>query len=166
MERSSQVIKQAWHQCNWGLDNLETLQRRLYHCRVEITKWSAKHRRDVHKEIEEKEARLREIQLKEGPGDSELINHLDKELDKLLELKDQKWRQGAKRNWYSLEDKNTRYFHACAMQKQKKNRIHSVLNEDNIVVDTDIEIEEVLNEYFQNLFTSSNPSSMELDDCL
>lgn len=57
-------------------------------------------------------------------------------------------------------------FHACATQSQRKNRIHLVLNEDNQVVDVEVESKEVFNKYFQKLFTSSNPSSMEIDECL
>lgn len=47
-----------------------------------------------------------------------------------------------------MRDKNNRYFNAYATQRQRKNIIHSVLNEDNKVVDTDFEMEEVFNVYF------------------
>lgn len=92
MEGSNQVIKQAWYNHNWELDNLKNLQKRLNNYRVKITIWSTKHRRYVNKEIEEKTTQLREIQRREGPRESELIRQLDKELDLLLELEDQKWK--------------------------------------------------------------------------
>lgn len=63
---------------------MDNLQKRHHHYKAKITRWSAKHRRDANIEIEEKATLLREIQQREGPGDSELIRQLDKELDMLL----------------------------------------------------------------------------------
>lgn len=118
-----------------------------------------------NQEIEEKTILLKEIQRREEPRDGVIIRQLDKEFANLLELEDIKWKQHAKRIWYGLEDQNTRYFYACVTHRKRKNRIHYVLNEDNVLVSSPSYIEEVIIGYCQELFTSSNPFSIDLEDC-
>lgn len=70
--------------------------------------------------------KLKQEQEVEGQHNADTIKSLQKELGMLLEKEDLKWKQRAKRNWYLLGDRNTRFFHACASQKRKKNRIKEI----------------------------------------
>lgn len=72
---------------------MENLYKRLKYCSVELGRWSAKHRKDANKEIEEKTTLLKEIQQREGPRDGVMIRQLDKEIAELLELDNIKWKQ-------------------------------------------------------------------------
>lgn len=56
------------------------------------------------------------------------IKRLKRELGLLLEKEDLRWKQRAKKHWLKNGDKNTKFFHACANQKRKKNIIKSVLD--------------------------------------
>jgi len=51
---------------------------------------------------------------------------LKEELDNLLEVEDLKWRQRAKEDWLKYGDRNTKYFHACASQKNRRNLIREI----------------------------------------
>ena len=58
---------------------------------------------------------------------------LQEKVGLLLEMEDIKWRQRAKRNWYTLGDKNTRFFHECANQRRKRNKIVSILDNQSVL---------------------------------
>jgi hypothetical protein len=51
-------------------------------------------------------------------------------LNSLLEQEELKWRQRAKENWLKNGNQNTKYFHAYASQRSKKNDITEVLDKD------------------------------------
>lgn len=65
-----------------------------------------------------------------------------------------------------MGDQNTKYFHVCANHRRKKNQILSVLNKHHNLVFSPPEILGVFDEYFQELFSSSQPSSSIMDECL
>ncbi|XP_042979926.1 uncharacterized protein LOC122310106 [Carya illinoinensis] len=66
--------------------------------------------------------------------------------------------------WYG--DKNSKYFHACANEKRRKNYIGSVYDEGNRKREGYKEVEETFQGYFQNLFLSSEPSCTDIEECL
>jgi hypothetical protein len=49
-----------------------------------------------------------------------------REINKMLEIEDIKWKQRAKRNWYCMGDWNTQFFHAWANQRRHSNAISSI----------------------------------------
>ena len=63
--------------------------------------------------------------------------------------------------WLREGDRNKRYFHAKTKQRRAKNRITRLKNSMNQWVGTEEGIEEVATTYFQQLFTSSNPTSID-----
>ncbi|XP_042974742.1 uncharacterized protein LOC122306380 [Carya illinoinensis] len=84
----------------------------------------------------------------------------------LLEKEDLRWKQRAKRNWYKHGDRNTKYFHACANQRRKRNCIKEVEDENCRMVKGHKEVEAVFRNYFETLFQSSQPGVEEIDKCL
>lgn len=79
-----------------------------------------------------------------------------------LEEEDTKWRQRAKQNWYQLGNQNIRFFHTCATQRCKRNHILHIRNQAGFVVSTLEEVNSTFHEYFQQLFTTSRPTSEEI----
>ena len=68
------------------------------------------------------------------------------------------WRQRARLNWFQGGDCNTSFFHAKASSRQRKNLIEGLMDVDGIWQEDEGKIEEVVVEYYNNLFTSSSPS--------
>lgn len=62
------------------------------------------------------------------------IKQLEDKIALWLEQDDIKWRQRAKRNWYRLGDKNTKFFYACALQRRRTNKIYSIKNNQGHVI--------------------------------
>ena len=79
---------------------------------------------------------------------------LQKELNKRLDQEDLKWQQRAKVNWLKLGDRNTKFFHASANQRCKRNRIFSITDEMGIVWESRTEILEAFIDDFDALFTT------------
>ena len=53
-------------------------------------------------------------------------------------------------------DRNTKFFHECASQRKRKNEISRLRNQHGDWVSDKSEMEGMVNNYFHNLFTSSN----------
>jgi hypothetical protein len=58
-------------------------------------------------------------------------------------------------------DKDTKFFHARASQRQGMNKISAIIDEDGITSNMPEGMEEAFVSYFSNLFTSSMPMGME-----
>ncbi|XP_042944707.1 uncharacterized protein LOC122278595 [Carya illinoinensis] len=113
-EECNEVLKRVWDQV--GETNLLS---KLESSEVTLLKWNRIKILDSKKEIQDRTDELRLLQMNESRGNISEIKSLQKELEKLLEQKDMKWRQRAKQNWFQLGDRNTRFFHSCATQRQK-----------------------------------------------
>lgn len=127
-------------------------------------RWDAKQKRDSAQFIKLKTNLLCELQSREGPNDREEINKLDQEIALLLEMEDTKWKHRAKKSWFHIGDKNTKFFHACTSQRKEKHQIKQLKVENNQVVTSLAAINEAFVTYFQNVFTSSNPSQLAIEE--
>lgn len=72
---------------------------------------------------------LTELQQTEGPTNVAVMRTLQNELHVMMEQEDLKWRQRAKDTWLKHDDRNTKYFHACANQQKKGNLLLNILDE-------------------------------------
>lgn len=61
--------------------------------------------------LEKKILQLKQLQHHEAKNNTEAIKKLDDEINTILEHDDLKWHQRAKKAWYQLGNKNTKYFH-------------------------------------------------------
>lgn len=64
------------------------------------------------------------------------------------------WKQRARINWLKLGDKNIAFFYSQASQRQKKNLIHKLKDEEGREMEFIQDIEGVAKSYFQNLFSA------------
>ena len=67
------------------------------------------------------------------------------------------WRQRARITYIKEGDRNTRFFHCRATQRKRRNSITSIRNQANEVCTDKEQIVATFVEYYQHLFTSSNP---------
>lgn len=58
----------------------------------------------------------------------EEIRRIHDDLRKKLEEEELRWRQGAKRHWYKMGERNTKYFHASMCQSKKKKELYQENN--------------------------------------
>jgi hypothetical protein len=82
-------------------------------------------------------------------------------IDELLEQEELKWKQRAKEEWLKSGDRNTKYFHACATQRRKRNTIDQIHDGGGRLCRTVESIEEAFVNFYGELFTSARPTNME-----
>jgi hypothetical protein len=98
----------------------------LNSCKQALTFWSKIKFGAGTRKIKDVLRHLERLQRDENPGNLKTIREVQLELHKLLEMEDLKWKQHAKRNWYTKGDRKTKFFHAWANQRKRQNFIEKV----------------------------------------
>jgi hypothetical protein len=86
------------------------------------------------------------------------------ELNSLLEQEDLHWSQRAKENWLRYGDQNSKYFHACASQKNRRKHIVEIMDMGGRLCCSKEDIENAFICYYDDLFTAG--TDLELENCL
>jgi hypothetical protein len=116
----------------------------------------------IQKEITRLEEKMNDQSLWAGNDDGHCrYKRIEKEHGELLKLQETMWRQRSRVVWLRDGDKNTKFFHNKASQRAKVNGINKIKDEDGVWWRGDEHVERVLINYFDNLFSSSNPSNIE-----
>jgi exonuclease III len=89
------------------------------------------------------------------------IHQLETKMDELIHKEEIWWAQRAKSNWLNHGDKNSKYFHYKASQRKRKKTINFIKDTDGSSKTQNKEIQEVFLKYFQEIFTSSNPTNFQ-----
>jgi hypothetical protein len=156
-----ELVRQVWRVKKQGVNVWEDLHSKMGNSKRVLLCWKKKNASPTEEIVKKK---IGEIQLLQEIGGSEnltTIRSLQNEVDVALADEESKWRQRAKEQWLKLGDKNSKYFHACASQKNRRNKIHRVEDEEGQVCDSQEDIEAAFLHYYQNLFSTSVPGGVE-----
>ncbi|KAK3198557.1 hypothetical protein Dsin_021972 [Dipteronia sinensis] len=85
------------------------------------------------------------------------IKSLKKMVEGLLEKDEIYWKQRSTADWLCDGDQNSKFFHARASARKRKNFISSLLNKNGCPQDTDEGMADTIREYFSDIFRSSIP---------
>lgn len=108
----------------------------------------------------------------EGSNSSEVyvkISQAERELENLLKEEESYWKMRAREDLLKIGDKNTKWFHAKASNKKRKNEIKGIVDENGQWVISEEEIGTATTSFFKKLLISSNPSSdsiLEVTNCI
>ncbi|XP_075654904.1 uncharacterized protein LOC142625081 [Castanea sativa] len=92
---------------------------------------------------------------------SEEIRSVRKELNSWLNTEEVMWHQRSRNMYLVAGDRNTRFFHVKASNRNLKNLIEG-MEDGSGIWQTSLEaIERIVIDYFSSLFTTSNPSNIE-----
>ena len=83
------------------------------------------------------------------------------ELNCWMDKKDDIWRQRSRISRMQSGDRNTRFFHEKASARYKKNFIEGLMDENGVWLEGDKHVEELTLQYYERLFTSSDPTKFE-----
>ena len=87
------------------------------------------------------------------------IKALTDEVHKLMEKEECMWHQHLRTDWLKFGDQNTKYFHCRAIERNKRNFITSLENEQGIWVEGEDQIGNLVTRYYSSLFTMANPTN-------
>ncbi|KAL5572799.1 hypothetical protein UlMin_022396 [Ulmus minor] len=91
---------------------------------------------------------------------------LEKILYALRYNEERYWRQRSKDMWLKYGDSNSKFFHQKASARKSKNSITGLLDLNGEWCDSEHGMVEIIESYFETLFSSSSPSSIVLDQVL
>ncbi|XP_074314685.1 uncharacterized protein LOC141649916 [Silene latifolia] len=135
------------------------LVRILQECARELRDWRGLNINCIGKNIGRK---LKQVEkLNTGLRTVENVQRRKKLLAEIAELRskeEQFWRQRSRALWLKDGDKNTKFFHTRASERKRKNHIAKLVDDDGRVREGDDQVAHVANLYFQELFSSSNPT--------
>ena len=134
----------------------------------ELVDWSRNIPGDLEKRIhrvkEELEAERRKNISEEQVRREHILRF---KLSRLEEQLETYWKQRAHVNLMKGGDRNTKFFHAAASERRRRNKIKRPRKEDGGVVEKVEEMKEVVTNYFLNLFTSrAGARQEELLECV
>lgn len=86
---------------------------------------------------------------------------LKKEIKELLVKEEEMWKQRSRAIWLHEGDNNTHYFHSRATQRFRRNKICELLDSEGQQCTKEDDIARILIEYYQGLFNSANPCSID-----
>ena len=87
----------------------------------------------------------------------EEINETKGELIRMLSAEEEMWKQRSRNCWLKSGDRNTAFFHEKASKRQQRNTITRLLDSNGQWQDEEDIMGNMFVDYFQELFTSSNP---------
>ena len=126
------VIEVAWQSGTLSATP-EGVASNLHRCASALASWNQNVVGNIPKKIAEKRRILNSITNVDQQGDRGAeINQLRDEINDLLDSEETIWRQLSKVHWYRDGDRNTKFFHARASERRKKNTILGLWNDDGI----------------------------------
>ncbi|CAM8924024.1 unnamed protein product [Rhodiola kirilowii] len=129
---------------------------KLKSCKGMLKSWNHSTFGDVRKRIQKLKQEL--LEIKSGPRSTEKLERerkVSEDLDIWLAREETLWMQRSRILWMSQGDKNTKFFHARASQRRKKNWIEKLQDGQGVVHEDQNKIMEIISSYFSNLFQST-----------
>ncbi|KAL0413736.1 UNVERIFIED_CONTAM: putative mitochondrial protein [Sesamum radiatum] len=152
-------LKKAW-EGESGADLTDRLIQKIRCCSGELMRWNHSSFGNISRRIQELNEKLKiETSKKFSTEDKGKIEGLRTELEELLEREETMWKQRGKALWLKEGDCNTSFFHARATEwRHRRDR------NDGNVVEGVTEIQQVIMDYFSNIFTSSHSDSGVIEE--
>ena len=126
-----------------------------------LKSWSRSSFSSVRKKLEEKRVELNQAEAQSMRGaPSDRIPAIHRELESLLSKEERMWKQRSRTQWLQHGDRNTSFFHGCATNRHRRNKIVGLRNNDGEWHSDPTQVQTMLISYFQELFQISNPCSI------
>lgn len=145
---------------SWDAGDGSELTHRLSNCARDLAMWAKKISGRFRVEIDECNRKLKALQ---GLSDDDCVAAFKATQERLcvllcvlLSQEELYWRQRAKSFWLRDGDCNTKYFHASASTKRRRNKIQKLRGEGNVLITDQIGMCDIARSYFQNLFAATD----------
>ncbi|XP_021760236.1 uncharacterized protein LOC110725072 [Chenopodium quinoa] len=161
-EACEEIVKDAWE----GNENSDIMGKVTVVGR-RLQMWSDEHYNKLGKQIADTEYALQKAQ--ERPSNEESCKtciELEQKLEELEGKYESYWHIRSRVAEVREGDKNTRYFHHKASQRQRKNTISGLWDGNGIWREDEEEIATIVSDYFEDIFTSSKPTNAAFDHVL
>ncbi|XP_071939954.1 uncharacterized protein [Coffea arabica] len=155
-----EVIQGAWRKVQIG-SRMYKITRKIKEVRVAILEWRRKVQGNSKVKIKELKEKLKEVKEEHESGNKSRVIELKNQLSKAYEEEELYWSQKSRSKWLKEGDRNTAYFHTTVKAKRKRNTISTLEKQDGTWCKSEEEIEVELCQYYNDLFTTTNPDDFE-----
>ncbi|KAL4326348.1 hypothetical protein GQ457_11G021160 [Hibiscus cannabinus] len=152
----------------WEATHQTTLEK-LYNVGRSLHTWQQRKRFHSVRRINHLQKAVNDMMANPLPSPDDLKTLADSELElkKLLDKEEAYWSQRLRVLWLREDDRNTRFFHARANGRRKKNRILGLSAPDGTWHDRLPGLHRIASDYFTGLFSSSACTSTDvIIDCI
>lgn len=141
-----------------SLEHVGNLPHKLARCEVFFKKWAGDQFDKLGKHIAAlRKERCRLMESPDGKTTTANILRISKEIELAVEKESCHWRMRSRLNWLANGDRNTRAFHTQALKCRKKNTIQGMRDKHGIWREDEMEIAQIVQGFYSNLFTSNKP---------
>jgi hypothetical protein len=146
----------------WNSAARNLITQKLNSCATKLHKWSEATCHQTRKDIERYRRKLEAARTQVDDTNYHHYNELRKKLDFLLVKDDLFWRQRAKTFWYRDGDLNTRFFHATATTRKKKNQIVQLEDPQGNICNSADGLKTIAKDYFTDIFQQQQGDRMSV----
>ena len=126
-----EVVDMAWN--SYIEDSDMPIQERIERCQRNLRGWNQNKFGNVAKNLKQKQDRLQQLESLNMLHDTAAeISVIRKELNEIYIREEIMWNQRSRVLWLQHGDRNTKFFHASASQRQRKNKIGGLMDEGGI----------------------------------
>ncbi|KAL8125037.1 hypothetical protein AgCh_012638 [Apium graveolens] len=140
---------------SWTTNGIGNILEKIEFCRMKLDEWGGGTLKELSQKIKHSRWVMRKFRSRRDTLGVQTYNDARCEFLKLLERQEIYWKQRSKQFWLREGDQNTRFFHKFASGRKKNNQIVRLKNKDGEWVDCMHGIQEIITEYFTDLFKSS-----------
>lgn len=127
-------------------------------CREALTNWNRQEFGHIGKKLAKAQERLQTLEARSVRMSNTIeVCQQRAEVNRLLDLEEKMWKQRSCNSWLREGDKNTRFFHEKATNRKQRNTTPSVMDESDNWQEEEEKVAEIITEYYQKLFTTSQP---------
>ena len=160
-EGCHETVSSAWRY-NCGSSPMVNVAGKIRNCQNNLRWWSKQHFGNITRQIGEKKKLLKQAEnLALQGANFDTVQQIKHEINALLVAEEKLWLQRSKSHWIASGDKNTSYFHSKALHRFRRNNIHGLRDQNNVMCTGDENVSKLLVEFYTNLFTSSKPSEID-----
>lgn len=123
------VVHSEWDMSS-DSDPMGKVLRKVSDCQIQLELWDKNDFGNVRIALAQKRKELSKAEGESMSGRSHArVKLLTEEISKLMDLEERMWSQRSKTEWLRYGDQNTKYFHCRATERNKKNFISGLEND-------------------------------------
>lgn len=151
-ENFNTFARNSWDNCNGTFTNkTKGLSKHLL-------SWSKK-KKSLQHQLANTEEEIRQVQISQDRHNLvDKEKYLIQKYDMILEKLSDHHRQRAKQDWIKDDDRNTSFFQQAAIKRRRKNRIASIVCNDDYITNPN-DIAQIFINYFSDLFCSNRTNN-------
>ncbi|GAA0187511.1 hypothetical protein LIER_34798 [Lithospermum erythrorhizon] len=123
--------------------------------RVALIEWCKLNNFNSRLKIEDLQRKLRDA-FERGTLDGTEVSNLEQDLDRAWGEEEIYWKERAKLKMLKEGDRNTKFFHAAAMIRRRKNRILRIEDGAGVWQEEDSRLEGEVRRYFEGIFSANS----------